>query len=65
MIVFRRGGNVEHSAVITSPGMVTMAAGVDLFPDASGNLTQKFVTVPIEKAWNRPNSTIEYWRQAK
>ena len=55
LVVYRVGGNVVHSAIISGRGQVTMAAGTMVW---NGSHT---TTVPIRQGWTAPGTTIEYW----
>ncbi|WP_044616728.1 hypothetical protein [Gynuella sunshinyii] len=57
VVVYRVGGQVQHSTVITGSGTVTMAAGTVIYPGPS-----KTTTVPIGEGWTAPGTTREYWR---
>lgn len=52
-------GNVVHSGVMSSPGMVTMAAGTVIYQGPDG--PSKTTTVPISQGWTAPGTTIQYW----
>jgi hypothetical protein len=57
VVYYDKNGDVVHSAVITSPGEVTMAAGTVVYPGNS-----KTTTVPVNEGWTVPGTTIQYWR---
>lgn len=72
LVVYRNThGNIEHSAILTGPGMVTMTAGtrmhhndVSTTPPGSTAGPSKLTRVPVEQGWTEPGTSIEYWRPA-
>jgi hypothetical protein len=72
LVVYRNTeGNVVHSAILTNPGMVVMAAGVrvydnDMSKTPPGGIAgpSKAIWVPVEKGWTQTERSIEYWRPA-
>lgn len=56
VIYKNKEGVIEHSAVVSSEGFVTMAAGIELY--AGGKQT---TTVPIREGWDKPEFKIEIW----
>ena len=62
LVVYRdEDGSVVHSAILTSNGQVTMAAGVRFYETSSG--PSKTTTVPVESGW--VGASTEYWEQKK
>ncbi|MBY0573688.1 MAG: hypothetical protein K2P84_08405 [Undibacterium sp.] len=61
LVVYRDSdGKVVHSAILTEPGKVTMAAGTVIYTTPHG--PSKTTTVPVADGWPEPGTTIEYWR---
>lgn len=72
LVVYRNiHGNIEHSAILTGPGMVTMAGGTHMYhndvsttPPGGTVGPSKLTWVPVEQGWTLTETTIEYWRPA-